>query len=190
MGRCQEVCREGQGPEPEHRLERTRAMELDQVARTFHFRHQDLQVRRYRRKRHQEAVQIRRQVVRQEVIYLYDRNDPSVRQHVIRRVSVRHRKTPSSFDRSIDISMMGGNRRDYCFFFEYMYFHQKKKVERKRHILTSFVVFFSLKRGDFERGRAVVNSSSPFFFYLFRQKNSIARDEKTNKKAEKHPLFF
>merc|ERR1712168_630107 len=49
-----------------------RAMEPDQVARTFHFRHEDLQVRRYRRKRHQEAVQIRRQVVRQEVIHLYD----------------------------------------------------------------------------------------------------------------------
>merc|ERR1712168_472186 len=60
-------------PRPEHRLERARAMEPDQVARTFHFRHKDLQVRRYRRKRHQEAVQIRRQVVRQEVNHLYDR---------------------------------------------------------------------------------------------------------------------
>merc|ERR1711990_1224849 len=49
--------------------------------------------------------------------------------------SVRHRQTPSSFDRSIDISMMGANRRDYCFFsffLEYMYFYQKKKKSREK----------------------------------------------------------
>jgi len=62
----------------------------------------------------------------------------------------------------------------------------KKKVERKRHILTSFVVFFSLKRGDFERGRAVVNSSSPF--RSFSSKNSIAKDKK--KKKLRNIRFF
>jgi len=59
--------------------------------------------------------------------------------------------------------MMGGNGRDYCFFFfEYMYFHQKK-VERKRHILTSFVVFFSLKRGDFSEDARLLTPRRRFF---------------------------
>merc|ERR1712168_999187 len=65
-------------------------------------------------------------------------SEPSVRQHVIRRVSVRHRKTPSSFDRSIDISMMGGNGRDYC-------------------------CFFSLKRGDFSEDARLLTPRRRFF---------------------------
>jgi len=48
------------------------------------------------------------------------------------------------------------------FFFEYMYFHQKK-VERKRHILTSFVVFFSLKRGDFSEDARLLTPRRRFF---------------------------
>jgi len=42
-------------------------LEPHQVARAFHFRHEDLPLPRYRRKCHQEAVQICRQVLRQEI---------------------------------------------------------------------------------------------------------------------------
>merc|ERR1712168_1256149 len=93
----------------------------------------------------------------------------SVRQHVIWRVSVRHRKTPSSFDRLIDTSMMGENRRDFFFFLNICIFI-KKKVERKRHILTSFVVFFFSETRWLFGGCAVVNSSSPFFYIFFVKK--------------------
>merc|ERR1712168_1179010 len=110
-------------------------------------------------------------------------SEPSVRQHVIRRVSVRHRKTPSSFDRSIDISMMGGNGRDYCFFFFLIYvFSSKKKVERKRHILTSFVVFFSLKGGDFSEDARLLTPRRHFFGSFSSKKISIAKDKKNKQK--------
>jgi len=66
----------------------------------------------------------------------------------------------------------------------------KKKVERKRHILTSFVVFFSLKRGDFERGRAVVNSSSPFFCIFFVKKIPSPGMKKQTKKLRNIRCFF
>jgi len=48
-------------------VERPQPLEPDQVARSGHLRHEDLPFRRHRRKPHQEAVQIRRQVLRQEV---------------------------------------------------------------------------------------------------------------------------
>jgi len=48
-------------------VERPQSLEPDQVARSGHLRHEDLPFRRHRRKPHQEAVQIRRQVLRQEV---------------------------------------------------------------------------------------------------------------------------
>merc|ERR1712168_168709 len=102
-------------------------------------------------------------------------SDLSVRQHVIRRVSVRHRKTPSSFDRSIDISMMGGKWKRLLFFFLNICIFIKKKKSREKETYFDIICrFFSLKRGDFERGRAVVNSSSPFL-YLFRQKRKFHR---------------
>merc|ERR1711872_183755 len=90
-------------------------------------------------------------------------SEPSVRQHVIWRVSVRHRKTPSSFDRSIDISMMGKVEEIIVFFFLNICIFIKKKVERKRHILTSFVVFFSLKGGDFSEDARLLTPRRRFF---------------------------
>jgi len=69
----------------------------------------------------------------------------------------------------------------FFFFFDICIF-----IKKSREKATYFDIicrFFSLKRGDCERGRAVVNSSSPFFLDLFRQKkkNSIAKDEKKKK---------
>merc|ERR1711872_582430 len=116
----------------------------------------------------------------------------SVRQNVIWRVSVRHRKMPSSFDRSIDISMMGGKGRDFFFFFFLnicIFIKKKKKVERKRHILTSFVVFFSLKRGDFSEDARLLTPRRRLYIF-FVKKIPSPRMKKQTKKAEKHPLFF
>jgi len=56
--------------------------------------------------------------------------------------------------------------------------------------LTSFVVFFSLKRGDFSEDARLLTPRRRFFRSFSSKKISIAKDEKTNKKAEKHPLFF
>merc|ERR1712168_1265267 len=85
-------------------------------------------------------------------------------------VSVRHRQTPSSFDRSIDISMMGEIEEIIVFLFWNICIFIKKKVERKRHVLTSSsVVLFSEKRG-LCGGRAV-EPPRRRFLDLFRQKN-------------------
>merc|ERR1712168_1144433 len=73
-------------------------------------------------------------------------SEPSVRQHVIWRVSVRHRKTPSSLDRSIDISMMGGNGRDYCFFFLNICIFIKKKSREKATYFDIICRFFFSER--------------------------------------------
>merc|ERR1712212_1206068 len=75
-------------------------------------------------------------------------------------VSVRHRQTPSSFDRSIDISMMGANRRDYCF------------------------SFFSLKSGDFAED-ARLNLLVAVFRSFSSKQISIAKDEKKKQKKKK-----
>jgi len=98
---------------------------------------------------------------------------------------------PSSFDRSIDISMMREKIEEIIvFFFEYMYFHQKKKVERKRHILTSFVVFFSLKRGDFSEDARLLTPRRRFFISFSSKKIPSPRMKKQTKKLRNIRCFF
>jgi len=48
-------------------------------------------------------------------------------------------------------------------FFFLLYVFSSKKVERKRHILTSSVVFFSLKRGDFSEDARLLTPRRRFF---------------------------
>merc|ERR1712112_276548 len=90
--------------------------------------------------------------------------DLSVRQHVIWRVSVRPHKTPSSFDRSIDTSMMGGKwKRLLFFFFLNICIFIKKKSREKETYFDIICRFFSLKRGDFSEDARLLTPRRRFF---------------------------
>merc|ERR1711915_930796 len=133
--------------------------------------------------------QIRRQVVRQEVIHLHD----SMRSICTtacdtESVSVRHRQTPSSFDRSLDISMMGVNRRDYCFFFGiYVFSLRKKNREKATYFDIIICRFFSLKSGDFAED-ARLNLLVAVFRSFSSKKIPSRRMKKKNRKKNPEKL--
>jgi len=77
--------------------------------------------------------------------------------------------------------MMGGNRRDYCFFFLNICIFIKKKSREKATYFDIICRFFSLKRGDFSEDARLLTPRRRFLD-LFRQNNSIAKDEKNKQK--------